>query len=297
MTKNTVFIHTNAKQMVGALVAAHSLKRNSARPDAFDVKIIAREDFDFFDAYEGRTFLRAGSERHWRNDDLQSFTPLRFMPPKLMGYEGRAVVIDPDIFAVGDITELLERDMEGKAIFARPRPGHNGREDYVASSVMLLDCARLRHWDCEADFEALFRKERDYEDWIILAYEPRETLGALETVWNDFDRLAPDTRLLHNTKRRTQPWKTGLPVDFTNRLKSRWLSKLVGDNGIRLPGRYRAHPDRNQERFFFALLRECVATGQVSEDYLKSEIEQRHIRPDALSQLASAPALEEIRPV
>ena len=45
-----------------------------------------------------RTFLRhrldvsAPFELTWRNDDLQSFTPLRFMPPQLMGYRGRAVV-------------------------------------------------------------------------------------------------------------------------------------------------------------------------------------------------------------
>ena len=36
------------------------------------------------------------------------------MPPELMGYQGRAVVIDPDIFAIGDIWELLTRDMQGK---------------------------------------------------------------------------------------------------------------------------------------------------------------------------------------
>ena len=32
-----VFIQTNAKQLIGALVSAHSLKRNSAHGDAFDV--------------------------------------------------------------------------------------------------------------------------------------------------------------------------------------------------------------------------------------------------------------------
>ena len=45
--KNTVFIHTNAKQMVGAIASAHSLKRNSRNPDAFDVRITSREDFPF----------------------------------------------------------------------------------------------------------------------------------------------------------------------------------------------------------------------------------------------------------
>ena len=69
--KNTVFIHTNGKQIAGAIVSAHSLKRNSRSPDAFDVKIIRQEDFPFFKAFEGRQFLRAGGWRTWKNDDLQ----------------------------------------------------------------------------------------------------------------------------------------------------------------------------------------------------------------------------------
>ena len=33
---------------------------------------------------------------------------------------------------MGDVNELLRRDMGGKAVLARPRPGHNGRPDYMA---------------------------------------------------------------------------------------------------------------------------------------------------------------------
>jgi hypothetical protein len=58
-----------------------------------------------------------------------------------MRFEGRAVVTDPDCFGVGDVAELFERDMGGKAIMAVPRPGHNKSPDYIATSVMLLDCA------------------------------------------------------------------------------------------------------------------------------------------------------------
>ena len=63
------------------------MKRNSRHGDAFDVRIIDHKDYPFFQEYEGR-YLRDGVERNWRNDDLQSFTPLRFMPPELMGYKG-----------------------------------------------------------------------------------------------------------------------------------------------------------------------------------------------------------------
>src|SRR6201989_1189525 len=93
-----IFIQTNARQLIGALVSAHSLKRNSAHRDAFDDTIMHHEDHAFFTAREGQQFPRGGDEGVWDNEDLQSFTPLRFMPPALMGYRGQAVVMDPDIF-------------------------------------------------------------------------------------------------------------------------------------------------------------------------------------------------------
>ena len=142
--KPCVFIHTNQRQYIGALVSAHSMKRNSKNSDAFDVRLIDHKDYPFFQEYEGKPYLRDGVERNWRNDDLQSFTPLRFMPPELMGYQGRAVVVDPDVFAVGDVFELLSRDMAGKAIMCRTRAGAKRISDgNYASSVMLLECAKL----------------------------------------------------------------------------------------------------------------------------------------------------------
>ena len=79
-SRPNVFIHTNHKQILGAIVSEYSMKRNAANPDEFDVHLIRHEDYDWFAAYEGRPYLRGGTDRIWRNDDLQSFTPLRFMP-------------------------------------------------------------------------------------------------------------------------------------------------------------------------------------------------------------------------
>lgn len=290
--KNTVFIHTNGKQIAGAIVSAHSLKRNSRRPEAFDVKIIRQEDIAFFKNYEGRQFLRAGGWRTWKNDDLQSFTPTRFMPPELMGYEGRAVVIDPDVFAVGDVNDLLTRDMGGKAIMAKRRAGHNGREDYIASSVMLLDCAKLKHWNVAKQFEDMFSGKLDYDNWIVLANEPRGNIGYLESEWNDFDRLTSATKLIHNTKRRTQPWKTGLPIDFTNRIPV--IGRFLPENGIRLWGKYKKHPDPRQEALFFALLKECVDSGQISRQQIEAEMRSNHVRHDALEVMARVAPLDQI---
>ncbi|MGH6905612.1 MAG: hypothetical protein ACREIR_23070, partial [Geminicoccaceae bacterium] len=182
--KPCVFIHTNHKQYIGALVSQYSFKRNSPNADKFDVNIIHSNDHPFLRAKEGQSFLRAGGMRVWHMEDLQSFTPLRFMVPELMGYEGQAVVVDPDVFAVGDVWDLLSRDMAGKAIMCRSRTGSKGASGGLATSVMLLDCARLTHWQCEQQFNELFAGTRDYMDWILLQGEPAGSIGIFENEWN-----------------------------------------------------------------------------------------------------------------
>jgi len=295
--KPCVFVHTNHRQLLGALVSQHSLRRSSAQPDAFEVRILHAADHPFLREREGQLYLREGERVPWRYEDLQSFTPLRFRPPEVMGFAGRAVVVDPDVFAVRDVWELLSRDMEGKAIVCRPRSARPSPSTGMASSVMLLDCTQLRHWRCESDFGDLFTFTRDYMDWITLRHEPPESIGRFENEWNDFDHLTPRTRLLHNTKRHTQPWKTGLPVDFTPASKAlkplrptSWLRPLQRFAGRRT-GMYQQHPDQNQERLFFGLLKECLADGTVSEALLRQEMRQNHLRHDALEVLERTPPL------
>jgi hypothetical protein len=300
--KHAVFIQANHKQYLGALVAAHALKRNSAHPEGFDVRIMEMRDFPFFREREGQIYLRDGAKRQWLNDDLQSFTPTRFLPPELMGYQGRAVVIDPDVFAVGDIAELLNRDMQGKAIMCRPRSGTKQLRGCLASSVMLLDCARLTHWKVEQQFNEMFEFKRDYMDWVCLKLEPRESIGFFEHEWNDFDKLTPKTKMLHTTKRKTQPWKSGLPVDYRPPERHGWLAftgwiqyvrrQLFGEYG--LLGHYRDHPDKNQELFFFGLLKECLDNGTVTEEMLREEMRQSHVRHDAFEVLDRTPPLSSL---
>ncbi len=297
-----VFIQTNHKQIVGAIVAEYALKRSSPNAEKFDVRIIHHKDYPFFQAREGQSYLREGHHRIWRNDDLQSFTLTRFMPPELMGYKGRSLEIDPDIFAIGDVWELFERDMEGKAILARPLRGKKGAAGYMASSVMLMDNEKLKHWNVEQQFNDLFNDKRDYGEWLGLKYEDPETIGVLEEEWNDLDVLTCKTKMLHTTLRRTQPWKTGLPVDHIPRDNKpgiplsgpvlRLKRKIFGDCAFL--GRYRQHPDIRQEQLFFALLAECVNEGIISEQMVREQMAQNHVRHDAFEVLDRTPPLDAV---
>jgi hypothetical protein len=272
--KPTVFIQANERQYLGAKISAHSYKRNARDPDSFDVRILHTRDFPRL-GDGSQAYLRAGELTRWDPDDLQSFTPLRFYPPQAMGFEGVAVVTDPDVFAIGDIGELFASDRHGKAILGVERPGDKQRPFYIASSVMLLDCSKLTHWRFDEELDGLFSHKFDYFDWVHLGREDPDTVGRLEPEWNDFDRLTSKTKLLHTTKRRTQPWKTGLPIDFT--VKVRTPSQALG----RLWPWYRRHPDPNQEALVFSLLAELVDSGEVTKEELQRELAANHIRHDA----------------
>ncbi len=297
--KPCVFIHTNEKQILGAMVSQYSFKRFASNPDAFDVRLIETKDHPWLKGHEGKRYLRDGLMRPWLNADLQSFTLLRFRPPELMGYRGRSLVVDPDVFCISDINSLLGRDMNGAAVLARTRAGSKRPE--WASSVMLLDNARLKHWKVAENFEEMFSGTRDYMTWVTLQLEPRDSIRELETCWNDFDELTKNTRMIHNTKRQTQPWKTGLPVDFRpperawslkpKNIYHRLRRAIFGEYGML--GRYERHPDPNQERLFFALLKECVEKGIVTESMVKHEMKHNHVRHDALDMLKSTPTLGE----
>ena len=249
--------------------------------------------------FEGRLYLRDGLRRKWLNEDLQSFTVLRFAPPELTNYQGRSLVVDPDVFCISNINELLDCDMQSNAIMARRRAGT--KQNVWASSVMLLDGARLTHWNVRKNFDEMFEFKRDYMKWITLQLEPQETIGLLEPVWNDFDKLTPQTRMIHNTKRQTQPWKSGLPVDFRapesrhaftpKNIYHRVRRVLFGEYG--LMGAYKPHPDPNQERLFFSLLRECYDKGIVTESMIREEMRQNHVRHDALELMRKTPTLDD----
>jgi hypothetical protein len=299
MTSNkpTVVIHTNDQQMVAALVSAHSLKSRSKSPHLFDVRFLRLEETPHLYKRNNQTFVLWDGDAPsvWRRSDSQSFAPLRRLVPALLGFQGRALVIDPDIFAIGDVYELLSRDMGGRAILCRERPErHEGRRWYY-SSVMLLDCSKLTHWQWEREIDELFTGQRRLGPWLWLLDESPEQIGSIEEEWNHLDTLTEKTKLLHNTEVPTQPWKTGLRADYYQYAPHGlvWLKALK-----RLARRmvaqdrtvyYQPHPDPRQEQFFFALLRECVEQGSITAPFLRKAMRKNHLRKDAFAILAGRP--------
>lgn len=286
MNRPTVFIHTNNKQLLGAKVAEYALKSRSQSPDSFDVKILRLEETLHLYKRQGKDYLRKGKLATWENDDLQSFSPLRMMVPQEMNYSGKALVIDPDIFAVGDVYDLLTLDMQGKSILCRNIvEGYksNGNSFY-ATSVMLLNSDDLMHWQWDKQIDSMFDKKLDYGPWISLKLEDPNKIGDLAEEWNHFDTLNELTKLLHNTERSTQPWKTGLPVDYNTTLgNSRGIPGFF--KLFKKQKRYLPHPDIKQEQYFLGLLKECIDKNVIDEKFLLAEISASNLRKDIFQQL------------
>ena len=273
--KPVIFIQSSQRHRVAAQVSAYSMKHKTLSPYAFDTQILCLEDFPALARRIGQKLNRDGHTIRWSNTDSQAFVPLRFLVPQLMNYQGRALVVDPDVFAIGDVNELLNRNMQGKAILCRQvKPNLDSKKPnkrpFYVSSVMLLDCAKLKHWQWEKNIEELFQGTRKYHLWLSLRLEDENTIGTLDEAWNQYDTINEKTKLLHNTRRSTQPWMTGLPYDrhlgrntskYFGLLPKHWVNGLnswIQGKGYLPFGKYLSHPDPAQEKHFFTLLGQAL---------------------------------------
>ncbi len=276
-----VFIHTNNMQIIGAKLAKFAIERKLPSDSSIKVEILSVNSRPEFKSFVGKTYLRLGKEIVYRLDDLQSFTLSRFMPPELMNYTGRSIVIDPDIFATQDITPLMNIDLEGAPVAACKK------HDMYDSSTMVMDNEKLTHWRIADFLLALEKKQTDYTDITTLKIESR--VKELSREWNSLDALTSETKMVHMTNRITQPWSTGLPIDFTLNpmpkifgiIPREPIHKILG----KYPTHYKQHPDKNIEKFFFTLMGDALKAGIFSKSEIETEISHKRMRPDIFTKI------------
>ncbi|TAL48870.1 hypothetical protein EPN83_02845 [Patescibacteria group bacterium] len=277
-----VFIHTNNKQKLGAILAKYAIERNLPANSDTKIEILNVDNISAFREFAGKAYLRAGRLVKYNPNDLQSFTLSRFMPPELTNYSGRSVVIDPDIFATQDVSPIFDIDLKGNSVAVCRK------KDAWDTSVMLMDCAKLQDWNIKNLLGKLERKELDYSD--LMSLRNRNDVLEIPRVWNSLDTLTPETKMLHTTNRLTQPWRTGLPIDFTINPLPKLLGiiprepihKLLG----KYPTHYQPHPDKKIEQFFFNLVKGALQSDELSRDFIRAEINRGDVRGDLLEKVA-----------
>lgn len=132
------------------------------------------------------------------------FSFYRFAIPECCGYRGRAIYLDADMVTLGDIEELYTLDLKEKPALAK-------RLDEKSSftSVMLMDCERLKHWRVKEWVALINLGLTSYAGCMSGGPSGMNfgDFGRLPEEWNHFDFCDEATKLIHYTNVPTQPWK------------------------------------------------------------------------------------------
>ncbi len=175
-----IFIGSEPMQRVAELVLRHSLTRRSSVP----LEIQSMENLNL--GLESQMFT--------------GFSIYRFHVPFLCGYKGRAISMDADIVCQADIAELYNLPMTSGAM-ARVKTG-------FATSVLLLDCEKLKHWNV-VEWTPRLKNRNIYVRTMWGRPHGLSTpdLTPLDPLWNQLDDFQPGGKMIHYTNIARQPWK------------------------------------------------------------------------------------------
>ncbi len=283
-----VFIHTNDKQLFGAHISKYSILKCNLSLKENDIEIINVDSNSFFDSTYDRSIIRGGKKYLWDKNDLQSFTLLRFLPPSLMNFEGYSMVIDPDIFAVNNFINKFENFEKDKLIMARSNP--NSKKG-LATSLMIFNNKLCEELDLEKKVNSVLSGEFDYSDLMNLTFLEENKFSTLPKEWNSFDELDNETIFLHTTTRITQPWKTGLKVDFQQnypkfryKIIPNFLFKILKEILTRKKHppytKYIEHPNQNIQDYFFTLVSGALKENFIDKELINYNIKKHYVRSD-----------------
>jgi hypothetical protein len=165
----------------------------------------------------------------------------RFCVPHAFGYGGRAIYLDADQLVLADLQELVDsldldhaiglvRNIEG-TFAGKPVEPRN------ETSVMVLDCAKLKAWDPGMLFDrvvpngAVLRPGQiHYRDFMRLAWIDPEWIQPLDPRWNHYNLVRRDTKLVHFSHVREQPWKR--PNHPLAAYWERWLAEAIDAGAV-----------------------------------------------------------------
>lgn len=289
-----VFIHTNDKQLFGATISKYSILKNNLALKEKDIEIINVDSNSYFDSTYNRSIIRGGKKYLWNKNDLQSFTLLRFLPPSLMNFNGYSMVIDPDIFSVSNFMNKYQNFGENKYLMARP---NSENKKGLATSLMIFNNQLCKDLELEKKVYEVLSGKYDYSKLMNLNFIEKDQFTPLSKEWNSFDEIDTNTIFLHTTTRITQPWKTGLEVDFhQNYPKYRYkilpnslikiLKEILTKKKYPPYKRYIDHPSNEIKDYFFTLVTGALEDGYIDKDFINFNMKKKYIRADIYEKLA-----------
>ncbi|MCA9100775.1 MAG: glycosyltransferase [Pirellulales bacterium] len=189
-----IFIGWDSRFPEPADVLKYSLEKHSTIP--LEIRYLRLTDLNFDRAV----------------DPLASteFTYTRFLVPHLCEFAGTALFLDNDMLCLGDVAELAALPMDEYAlrVVKHDYQPTNATKMYGCpqtvyprknwSSMMLMDCGKLRLWAKQVIEVASGAYLHRFEDI------PDEQIGDLPKTWNTLDWMDASTKLIHYTN--GGPW-------------------------------------------------------------------------------------------
>lgn len=208
MEKLRIFIGSGEASLVERKVLIHSIKKNTTGP--VEINVFNGTHNSLETDNQPPVSLAPYMSLRVKYANVTEFSNYRFLIPALCNFQGRALFVDSDTIAVGDLRELFNVDMNGYDFLCKgdAYAGNNGPK--WGLSVSLFDCAKSK-FDLELYFNEIEQGKYTYSDLhqmsqTFLKYHPFK-IGQLDPKWNDFDNFDKNTKLIHYTNLYTQPWK------------------------------------------------------------------------------------------
>ena len=266
-----VYITSNRYQNLAAKVAAYSFSRFG-----YETQIINVEDFDKIKSNFKKKYLKKGKIKIFE-DDLQSFTFLRFLIPSHFKSKDLILIIDPDIFAIKDPSDLIKEFKQKNHIhctFLNEKP---------RTELMLVDPNNI-DWNFDEIINKIFNFKLDYNDLFSLNFNSKNKIEKIDNKFNELDKIKDSSVILHTTQRITQPWKLGLKVDFQKNYSIKILLKnylkkflFMNHNKKVTSNKYIKHENEDVLNFVNSIFLEAYEKKIINLDEIKDSINQKYI--------------------
>lgn len=201
-----IFIGSGEASLLERKVLMYSLRRNSKR----NLDIYVFNGTHNTIERDGFLIEHAPMSLNVKYQNVTEFSNYRFLIPEVCNQEGRAIYLDSDMIALGDIGELFDAEMNDKNFLAKPAAYGDIAGSQWGLSVMLIDCSKTYFYP-DKYFNEINAGQYGYSDLHqmlpkFLDRHPFE-IGSIDPRWNEFDQHSKDTKLIHYTNLYAQPWK------------------------------------------------------------------------------------------
>lgn len=228
------------------MVLEHSLRKQASLPLDIQWMRLSRDPQSLWYSDPARG-------EGWRTQTWATpFSGFRWAVPAACGFQGRAIYMDTDMIALGDIAELWRTPMPAPAVLAARRDRR-----FTRFCVMLWDCARAAALLPPLD---RLRGQADAHTRLIRRFTNETALvQPLDPAFNNIDgeNLPPERiKLLHYSDMGTQ---------FSHRYA---LPRLRQENQEHwFDGKVLPHPRSDLVRLFDRHFEEALASGRRLADY------------------------------